>query len=377
MQKEGAFYFEFEGKEGVSGYGSSSLVCSKYATVGRKVWTDSDSNDKCIFELRTSSVGYRAGIFDSDYTTLASFTASISGVKLNYVLETPKRYLLDTEWQTLLNTYRVANGGTDMILPVNTSTPATAPAAFDFEYHVIDNEVKRICVENWGGHYVDGEITKYEASQVTTLGTVFQNNTNITSFNELQYFTGLTKLKTNSNEGYFKNSSLISLSFPDNVTDLSYALAETKNVLSADLTVLKGNDINLSFFASNSATRGNIKEVKLKGTTYTDMESAFRLTSLEDIIIDGTADFSKVPKYGSIFLSSPYIKNITGVITGIKKSLTISSPLLTRASALVLINGLDTIDTTLTITFSAATYALLTSDDIAIATGKGWTVASA
>lgn len=53
-----------------------------------------------------------------------------------------------------------------------------------------DANVKAICVANWDTNG-DGELSEKEAVAVTDLGTVFQRNTEITSFNELKYFTGL------------------------------------------------------------------------------------------------------------------------------------------------------------------------------------------
>ena len=66
-----------------------------------------------------------------------------------------------------------------------------------------DAEVKRICVENWDTDG-DGELSKAEAAAVTTLkkdngngtyGNFVFRDADITSFDELQYFTGLTKLE--------------------------------------------------------------------------------------------------------------------------------------------------------------------------------------
>ena len=67
-----------------------------------------------------------------------------------------------------------------------------------------DAEVKRICVANWDTDG-DGELSKAEAAEVKTLkkkngdGTfgdpVFKGNTNITSFEEFQFFTGLTSVE--------------------------------------------------------------------------------------------------------------------------------------------------------------------------------------
>ena len=56
-----------------------------------------------------------------------------------------------------------------------------------------DANVKSICVANWDTND-DGELSKTEAAAVTDIGTVFKENTNITSFDELQYFIGLTSI---------------------------------------------------------------------------------------------------------------------------------------------------------------------------------------
>lgn len=56
-----------------------------------------------------------------------------------------------------------------------------------------DANVKAICVANWDTNN-DGELSEEEAVAVIDLGTVFKYNTQITSFDELQYFTGLTSI---------------------------------------------------------------------------------------------------------------------------------------------------------------------------------------
>ena len=66
-----------------------------------------------------------------------------------------------------------------------------------------DAEVKRICVENWDTNG-DGELSKDEAKAVTSLmdgeQSVFYGNNTITSFDEFQYFTGLTSIEDRSEE---------------------------------------------------------------------------------------------------------------------------------------------------------------------------------
>ena len=78
-----------------------------------------------------------------------------------------------------------------------------------------DANVKAICVANWDTDG-DGELNEAEAAAVTNLGGVFQNK-NITSFNELQYFTGLTAI---SYGGFLNCSSLASIIIPENVTSI-------------------------------------------------------------------------------------------------------------------------------------------------------------
>ena len=56
-----------------------------------------------------------------------------------------------------------------------------------------DAKVKELCVANWDTNG-DGELSKAEAAIVTTLDSVFTGNTDIVSFREFQYFTGITEI---------------------------------------------------------------------------------------------------------------------------------------------------------------------------------------
>lgn len=76
-----------------------------------------------------------------------------------------------------------------------------------------DSNVKAICVANWDTDG-DGELSKTEAAAVTSLGDGFKWLYNCT-FDELQYFTGLTKLEN----GTF-NGIILSLIIPVSVTEI-------------------------------------------------------------------------------------------------------------------------------------------------------------
>lgn len=79
-----------------------------------------------------------------------------------------------------------------------------------------DANVEAICVTNWDTDG-DGYLSYEEAENVTTLGDVLKGNTSITSFNELQYFTGLTSI---NNSAFHGCSNLTSISIPKNVTSI-------------------------------------------------------------------------------------------------------------------------------------------------------------
>lgn len=59
--------------------------------------------------------------------------------------------------------------------------------------HFEDPEVKRICIENWDKDG-DGELSMEEAAAVSSIGTKFVNNKQITSFRGFKLFTGLKVL---------------------------------------------------------------------------------------------------------------------------------------------------------------------------------------
>ena len=83
--------------------------------------------------------------------------------------------------------------------------------------HFDDSAVKAICVTNWDTNG-DGELSVSEAKVVTTIKGIFNGNTTITSFNELEYFTGLRHTVTDSsalNQAFNGCSNLKYIRFPE------------------------------------------------------------------------------------------------------------------------------------------------------------------
>ena len=107
-------------------------------------------------------------------------------------------------------------------VPCNTKTAYQQASGWSVFTNYIDpcanidfahETVKAICVANWDTNQ-DGELSYAEAAAVTSLGEAFKNNENITSFNELQYFTGLTNI---NDEAFSSCRSLTAVTLPPSV----------------------------------------------------------------------------------------------------------------------------------------------------------------
>ena len=129
--------------------------------------------------------------------------------------------------------------------------PIVYKEIIDFE----DAEVKRICVNNWGGEYnassnlygVPGELTMEQAAAVEQLAEVFRGNTVITAFEELRFF---TKIKAGGHS--FRDcSKLRRVSINSTQWQFSYMVASGTTIR---WNVIKMKNDGLS--SSNWGTRG-------------------------------------------------------------------------------------------------------------------------
>lgn len=93
-----------------------------------------------------------------------------------------------------------------------------SPMAVEAKYIAFrDPAVEAICIANWSSDGIG--LTMEDAAAVTSaqLGTTFQGNTQITSFEELQYFTGVTSV---SNDAFNSCVNLQRVSFPDGLSGI-------------------------------------------------------------------------------------------------------------------------------------------------------------
>lgn len=234
-----------------------------------------------------------------------------------------------------------------------------------------DPAVKQVCVSQWGGGEVSNEITVSEAAKVTTLNNAFKGNVYISKFNELRYFVGITSL----NSQFYGCTNLSEVTIPKaNIGDFTDAFRNCHQLRELDITPTKAATINVEGMA-----RVCMRLVKLRipGVAY----SAFQYAVNNDILfttleIDGTADFSGVSSFSNAFYGDSSFTTISGSMTGIKANVGFGDSLLTRESALAVLNGLDEVQSSRTVTFSPHTFSLLTDENIDIAIEKGWQVAS-
>ena len=132
---------------------------------------------------------------------------------------------------------------------------------YDENITFADANVKAICVQNWDTDG-DGELSMDEAAAVTDLGTVFSNNTSITSFDELQYFTGLTSI---ADHAFSYCSNLVSFIFPNNIQSIGTGAFQHCSALKAinipaTVTSISEAMDNLSFDSCSGLTFITVEE---------------------------------------------------------------------------------------------------------------------
>lgn len=152
-----------------------------------------------------------------------------------------------------------------------------------------DANVKAICVSNWDTNG-DGELSKTEAAAVTDLGEVFKGNTEITRFNELVNFTGLSAI---GDYAFSNCNNLQEVTMPQTITRIGHdAFNSCKKMVLADIP-LGVTEINYqAFYGCSSLTSFVIPD----GVTFITY-NAFTGTGITSIV---PAGYEKGDKCGVI-----------------------------------------------------------------------------
>ncbi len=163
-----------------------------------------------------------------------------------------------------------------------------------------DATVKSICVNNWD-YSGDGELDEDEAKDVIELGTQFSGNTEITSFDELQYFTNLKHITASAFSGC---TNLASIKVPASLTKIGQNAFQNTAWLNAqsDGLVYIGNVL----YTYKGTMPANTKIVVKDGTTCICNYAFSNQTNLTEIELPnsllylGTEDTS-FSEYGYVF----------------------------------------------------------------------------
>ena len=153
-------------------------------------------------------------------------------------------------------------------------------ASFGLEGNITftDANVKALCVANWDSNN-DGELSYAEAATVGNLSTVFTNNNSITSFDELQHFTGLTSIGSFAFDGC---SGLTSVTIPNSVTSIGDCAFRSCSSLSSVTIPNSVTSIgDLAFYGCNGLTSAIIGE----GVTSIGYDAFYNCSGLTSVTI--------------------------------------------------------------------------------------------
>lgn len=98
-----------------------------------------------------------------------------------------------------------------------------------------DSRVEEICVAHWDTNG-DQKLSMAEAAAVTSIGALFSEDTDVTSFDEFQYFTGVTGIGVDT-DGFNNCRYLRSITLPNSVTAIGdYAFYDCSNLTNLTLS---------------------------------------------------------------------------------------------------------------------------------------------
>ena len=180
----------------------------------------------------------------------------------------------------------------------------------------VDPAVRDICVANFDTDG-DGVVSIEEAAAVTDIGTIFQGNTQVQTFNEFKYFTGITTTSNASKWGSMKEITL-----PRSITSIPQ--------LTLGYSQLEKITLECECDFRSNATRGSrLKEFAVNPTNQKYKAINGSLYSKDGTILYAVPQFASVVDLSSVTtLKSNALDNFEGL-----SELTIPSTLTTLESS--------------------------------------------
>lgn len=171
-----------------------------------------------------------------------------------------------------------------------------------------DPAVEAICVANWSSDGIG--LTMEDAAAVTSLGTVFYNNTEITSFDELQYFTGVTSLKENA----FRNCTALTWLNLKNIVSIGVVALRGCTSLAGDYILDKLKTIDYGSFqntAISSIAAPNVTTI----VGFRDYGAFANCKSLKNAYFPLVTNIGRQAFQNCSSLETIYMPNVTGIGT--------------------------------------------------------------
>lgn len=186
-----------------------------------------------------------------------------------------------------------------------------------------DPEVKRICVENFGGESGitnaafgtigikgrSGEITYRQAKAVTKFNTLFKDNKTITIFNELEYFPNITTIN-----GIFNGCSELTettLPAPNKLdTSANYSFAGCKKLVSINnFNSIKQLTL-CSYMFNTCESLEHIDFTGIDTSRISNIDSLFANCTKLKTVNFGNTRFNNVTSYRSVFLKCTNLEEL-------------------------------------------------------------------
>ncbi len=178
-----------------------------------------------------------------------------------------------------------------------------APDAINENISFADAKVKTLCVANWDTDG-DGELSMNEAAAVTDLGSVFSRNASLTSFDELQFFTGLTSIAVDAFNGC---TGLTSVVIPESVTRLeSYSFY---NCLSLTSITIPSDVSYIGEYVFSKCSSLNYIHVNDDNTTYNDGNGSNCIIKRNTKTLVAGCKYTVIPSNVEVIQNGAFEKN--------------------------------------------------------------------